>query len=104
MSKPNRKTEGNQMVMATYPNRLGLRIKTSKILMQVQRCALGEIEMTSVQLNAAKLLINKTLPDAVQPKDTDHDLKDVSHVPTWKLLQTAENVVEGEVIEETAKP
>ena len=103
MSKPNRKTEGNQMVMATYPNRLALRIKTSKILMKVQRCALGKEEMTSVQLNAAKLLINKTLPDAVQPKDTAHDIKDVSHIPTWKLLQAAEDVIDGEVIEEADK-
>jgi hypothetical protein len=85
----------DKMVANSYPNRLRSRIKTSKILSKLNRCALGKEEMTSVQFQAAKLLISKTLADAVQPKvDDSMDIKDVSHVPTWKLLEA----IDAEVI------
>jgi hypothetical protein len=92
------KAESNQglLITNTFANRLGSRIKTAKILTKLQKCALGKEEMTSVQFQAAKLLLNKTLPDAVQPKEQDSDrVKDVTHIPSWKLLE----VVEGEVID-----
>jgi hypothetical protein len=84
-----------QTVAATYPNRLASRIKTSKILGKLQKCALGKEEMTATQFNAAKLLLNKTLPDAVQPKEDSNMAKDVTHIPTWKLLEA----IDGEVID-----
>jgi hypothetical protein len=98
MSKVIKPVESDsQMIMNTYPNRLRLRIKTSKILSKLQKCALGKEEMTSVQFQAAKLLINKTLCDAVQPKVDDMTaVKDITHVPTWKLLEA----IEGEVVDQ----
>jgi hypothetical protein len=96
MSSNRAKQHPNAMIVNTYPNRLSLRIKTSKILSKLNKVALGKEEMTSVQFQAAKLLLNKTLSDAVQPKQDDSgDIKDVSHVPSWKLLEA----VEGEVID-----
>jgi hypothetical protein len=95
MSNSKRVQDTNLMVPGTYSNRLSARIKTSKILTKLQRCALGKEDMTPVQFNAAKLLLNKTLPDAVQPKDDGNNgIKDVTHVPTWRLLEA----LDGEVV------
>ena len=82
-------------VPATYQNRLRERIDASKIVTKLQNCVQGQEEMSSQQVAAARLLLNKVLPDAVQPTENPNDIKDVKHIPTWKLLES----VEGEVIE-----
>ena len=78
---------------AAYYERLRERIKTGQILGRVQRCAMGEIEMTSIQFQAAKLLIQKTIPDL--PTPTQHDplagAKDISHANPHTLL----TIIEG---------
>lgn len=82
-------------IPATYGNKLRKRIQCSKLIGKLQRCALGQEEMTSQQIQAAKVLINKVLPDAQPPKATDgvgNELKDVTHIPTWQLLE----YIEGE--------
>jgi hypothetical protein len=37
-------------------------IKVGNIINRLQKAAMGEVEMTPTQLNAAKLLLDKTLP------------------------------------------
>lgn len=44
-------------------------IQTSMILKRVNKHALGEVEMTAGQLQAANILLKKTLPDL---KATEH--------------------------------
>jgi len=39
------------------------RIKAGEIIERMQRCALGEIEMTATQIRAAETLLRKALPD-----------------------------------------
>jgi len=88
-----------QTVPATYPNRLRARIKAAKVLDRVQKCALGLEQMTDQELRAARMVLNKVLPDAVQPKDENPNaIKDIREIPAWKLLEYAE----GRVISETS--
>ena len=78
---------------AAYHQRLRERIKTGQIVGRVQRCALGEEEMTNVEFQAAKLLINKTIPDLpVEAVDPLAGAKDVSGMSPHALLQ----IIEGE--------
>ena len=40
-----------------------LKIKTGNILSYLQRCALGETDMSATQVRAAEILLRKVLPD-----------------------------------------
>ena len=40
-----------------------LKIKTGNILGYLQRCALGETDMSATQVKAAEILLRKVLPD-----------------------------------------
>jgi hypothetical protein len=79
---------------AAYHERVRERIKTGMIVQRVQECALGKIEMTSTEFQAAKLLINKTIPDLPQVVHTDPlaGAKDISHSSPYHLLA----IIEGE--------
>ena len=46
----------------TNPEMLRKRIQTGKILDRVQKAAKGEIEMSNIELQAAKLLLDKAMP------------------------------------------
>lgn len=39
------------------------KIRTGVIIDRLHKCVTGQIEMTAVQVNAARVLLNKTLPD-----------------------------------------
>ena len=54
MSNVDKKTPKERMIE---------RIKATKIIKRVNDCALGKEEMTQVELNAARLIIGKVLPD-----------------------------------------
>ena len=79
---------------AAYHERVRNRIRVSKIVDRVQKAALGEIEMGSTEFQAAKLLINKTIPDLPQVVHTDPlaGAKDISHASPYHLL----SIIEGE--------
>ena len=78
---------------AAYYERLRSRIQAGQIVTRVQQCALGEIEMTNVEFQAAKLLINKTIPDLPAPSaDPLAGAKDISHANPHTLL----SIIEGE--------
>ena len=49
------------------------KIQTSMLLNRVNNHALGQVEMTSSQLDAAKFLLNKTISNA--PTETVNDTK-----------------------------
>ena len=88
------------LIPATRPNRLSQSIKAGKAIKALNDCVAGTRELSSQQVNACRILLNKVLPDAVQPKDENiNGIKDVTHVPTWKLIDAAE----GEVIEGKTK-
>ena len=74
-----------------YRERIRERIRTGQIVSRVQRCALGEEEMTNVEFQAAKLLINKTIPDLpVTPHDPLAGAKDISGLSPHALLAQLE--------------
>ena len=78
---------------AAYWERVRSRIDTSAIVNRVERCAKGEEEMTNVEFQAAKLLINKTIPDLPAPSaDPLAGAKDISHANPHTLL----TIIEGE--------
>lgn len=39
------------------------KIQASQIINRLSKCVKGEIELSAVQVNAAKILLNKVLPD-----------------------------------------
>ena len=83
-------------IPATYANRLRTRIKAAKILTKLQACVMGEVEMTSQQVQAARILLNKVLPDAapLERAEKANLIKDVSGIDASYLL----DVIEGELV------
>lgn len=80
---------------AAFHERVRERIKVAKIVSRVQDCALGKVEMSNTELQAAKLLINKTIPDLpVQPTDPLGGAKDVSGMSPYHLLTIIEGSAE----------
>lgn len=45
------------------------KIQTTQLVKRLQGHALGEVEMTSTQIDAAKFLINKRMPNPPEQKD-----------------------------------
>jgi hypothetical protein len=69
-------------------------VEVGKIAARLNRVAKGEEEMTSTQLGAAKLLLNKVIPDA-RPLDVSDPLngaRDISHANPHHLL----TIIEGQ--------
>lgn len=54
------------------------KIQTTQLVKRLQGHALGEIEMTSTQIDAAKFLINKRMPNPPEQKDL-HLSGEVAH-------------------------
>ena len=77
---------------AIYHERLREKIQVGKIVDRVQKCALGQVEMTSTQFQAAKLLINKTIPDLPVETHVTGNVKDISHQSPYDLL----TIIEGQ--------
>ena len=77
---------------AAFHERLRERIQVGQILTRVQACALGQVEMTSTEFQAAKLLINKTIPDIPVRSDSNDGMQDISHATPYHLLA----IIEGE--------
>ena len=94
MPVPANKRSDQILIPATHANRLRTRIQTGMILDRFQKCIKGEIELTSQQVAVGKCLLNKVLCDAVQPKEDMSSVKDVTHIPTWKLLEA----IDGKVV------
>lgn len=86
-------------IPATYANRLRTRIKAAKVLTRLQDCVMGKIEMDAQQVAAARILLNKVLPDAapLERAEKANQIKDVSAVDASYLL----DVIEGELVNES---
>ncbi len=54
-----------------YAERVRERIQTSMVLDKVINCALGKEDMTEKQLKAAITLLNKTVPNLSESKNTN---------------------------------
>ena len=77
---------------ATYRNRVSERIKSSMIVDRLHKCLLGEIEMSSSQIQAARILLNKVLPDlkaveVASEASYSGDLKSISNAYLLELLE-----------------
>jgi len=95
MNRTQAKRNDQQMIPATHTNRLRERIRVGMIMDRFQKCINGEIELTSQQVACGKVLLNKVLPDAIAPKESaDSNIKDVTCIPTWKLLEAIEGEIE----------
>lgn len=68
---------------AKHQEEVKAKIQTSQLLNRVNSHALGEIEMTSSQLDAAKFLLNKTISNApvetVNDTTMTHDITPEAH-------------------------
>lgn len=51
------------------------KIQTTQLVKRLQSHALGEIEMTSTQIDAAKFLVNKRMPNPPEDKNINLDVK-----------------------------
>lgn len=63
------------------------RIKISCIIDRVEKCAMGEIQMTPTQLQAARLLIDKAISNAPTDMNVSGDMQ-----IKWPLPKTALDV------------
>ncbi len=57
----------------TSKERMIAKIKATKILMRMQRAALGELEVTNSEIQAARLVLSKVLPDLKAVEQTIKD-------------------------------
>ena len=55
----------------SYPERGRERIKSTLIIKRLMKHIKGEIDMTSTQIQAARILLNKTLPD-IKSLEVEH--------------------------------
>lgn len=74
--------------------RIRQRIDSTMILDKLQRVAHGEDEMTAVQFQAAKLLLQKTVPDLKAVEVKQPDAGNAKSISNQGLL----NVIEGEIV------
>jgi len=85
-----------------YPQRAKERISGSKIITQLVKHVMGEIDMTPSQVRAAGILLNKVLPD-VKSIDVDlrSDLNTVSlhRLSDEQLMAIAASKYKGRVID-----
>ena len=56
------RTKEGKAFYNTNPEQLRKRIQTGRVLDRVQKCAKGEIEMSNIEMQAAKLLLDKAMP------------------------------------------
>ena len=75
--------------------RLREKIQVGKITARLNDCAQGKIDMSSQQIQAARILLNKVVPDAVVERAGDgRQVKDISHQSPHALLRVIEGQAE----------
>ena len=94
-----------QMAIASQRERTASKIKVALIAQRLERCALGQEEMTREELTAAKTLLAKCLPDlkAVEAR-RDGDDGNVHTYTAEELLQVIESQGEIRAIERDETP
>lgn len=55
-------------VRKPYPTKARERIQAGMIMDRLHKCVEGQIEMTATQVNAARILLNKVVPDQTASK------------------------------------
>jgi len=86
----------------SHNERLRQKIRTGMIVTRLGKHVKGEIEMSSTQIQAARILLDRTLPP-LKPFDTQalsNGIKDVSHLTPQFLL----SVIEGQASRKSTKP
>lgn len=104
---PNR-TATNKSADWVAETREKLRKSAAKLLPRVVGCAMGEVEMTAVQLKAAELVMRKILPDLVSAEMEVNDKRPIHQWSNEELAQflavrAGEGGI-GETIEGVAEP
>jgi hypothetical protein len=86
----------SQMTRSPHVERTRAKIRSTRYIKLLDEFIEGKREMTNTQVMTALKLVNKCVPDLAALKvDVDHsDVRDITHVPTWKLLEA----IEGEVV------
>ncbi len=88
------------------PQRIGRRhqdewrakIRVTAVVQRLNKCALGEIEMSPTELGAAKLLLSKVLPDLSAQQVTLDDHRDeLSALSMSELLTRLDGVLRGPI-------
>jgi hypothetical protein len=75
---------------ASFGQRVRERIDISSTINRLQRVALGEEEMTMVEFQAAKFLVNKRIPDLKPlepPQNTDQNAKSITNDELFKVIE-----------------
>jgi hypothetical protein len=81
-----RSVHGAQVIKPQY--RLSTRIKAGKIIDQLQRCVEGKVELSPSQVNAARILLNKVIPDlkSLEVQQSPATARNIRDIPTHELL------------------
>lgn len=68
------------------------KIKATALVNRLQKIAMGEVDAEPTQVNAAKALLNKVLPDL---KAVEHS-GDIDHTVTVNPIETLMNAIDGQ--------
>lgn len=55
------------------------KIRASSILNRLDACVMGDVEMSAVQVNAARIILSKLVPDLARTEMTGKDGGDIEH-------------------------
>ena len=89
-------TPGKMLKVNGHPAwgmKVRMRIDSSLIVQRLQRVALGMEEATQTEINAARILLNKTLPDIAPQKQEESSGMNAKAITNEQLF----NLIEGEV-------
>ena len=71
------------------------RIRIGNIMARMEKGAMGEIELNTEQINAAKLVLSKVLPDLARQELTGKDGKDLNLSLAARLDKAEEKLIDG---------
>jgi hypothetical protein len=81
---------------AAFGTRVRERIDTTKVVKRLQRCALGDEEMTQTELTAARILLDRTVPvlKAIESApEGDRSAKTITNTELFRVIEgSAERV------------
>ena len=87
-----RESRSRNMRPRSFGVRVRQRIDSAQIIDRLHDHVVGKCEMSNTQINAARILLNKTLPDLKVHEVRSEDERDLKSIPLSKLM----DIIEGD--------
>ena len=69
-------------------------IRVGKAIRMLNETVAGRYEPTPQQIQAARILINKVVPDATPERELPNEIKDITHSSPYEMLRVIEGKAE----------